>query len=203
VSSFPYPCVVFDLGGVLLHYRPKQFLGSLFPPGKAEALYRLVFESAEWKQLDLGTMGILEAFAEWKARSPALVGELSVMQQNWLSMLQPITENVQMLPRLQQAGVKVYGLSNFHREAFSVVRNLYPFFSHFDHILVSSHVHLAKPDPRIFRLFLQQTGQQPEDCPFFDDGAQNVHVARELGFPAFLVPNGKQIALLAQHFLET
>jgi HAD superfamily hydrolase (TIGR01509 family) len=52
---------------------------------------------------------------------------------------------------------------------------------HFDIVIVSSDVHLVKPDPRIFELAIQRAGCQPSDILFIDDGERNVTAAQEAG----------------------
>lgn len=41
---------------------------------------------------------------------------------------------------------------------------------------------MTKPDPQVYRLFLEQFGLQAESCVFIDDTEENVTAARELGF---------------------
>ncbi|MBR6860708.1 MAG: HAD-IA family hydrolase [Acidaminococcaceae bacterium] len=48
--------------------------------------------------------------------------------------------------------------------------------------IVSFKAGMTKPDPRMFRLFLDQYALSPESCIFIDDTAENVKAARELGF---------------------
>ena len=75
-----------------------------------------------------------------------------------------IPETVEILHRLKAAGYRLYGLTNWSAEKFSLVRHKYEVFNLFESIVVSGEVKLVKPDPAIFRLLLQKIHRQPEEC---------------------------------------
>lgn len=54
----------------------------------------------------------------------------------------------------------------------------------FDEIVISAEVGLAKPDPAIYRLALDQLGLPPQAAVFVDDFSENVAAARQLGMQA-------------------
>jgi len=41
---------------------------------------------------------------------------------------------------------------------------------------------MTKPDPRVYRCFLEQYGLNPESCVFVDDTEENVTAAQQIGF---------------------
>ncbi|WP_442911033.1 HAD family hydrolase [Kitasatospora sp. NBC_01266] len=49
------------------------------------------------------------------------------------------------------------------------------------HVVNSSEVGVAKPDPRIYRIAAERAGAAAERCLFVDDRAENVAAALELG----------------------
>lgn len=51
----------------------------------------------------------------------------------------------------------------------------------FDHMVISAEVGLMKPDPRIYRLALEELGAKPEESVFIDDVLANVEAARSVG----------------------
>lgn len=51
----------------------------------------------------------------------------------------------------------------------------------FDHMVISAEVGLMKPDPRIYRLALEELGASPEESVFIDDVPANVEAARAVG----------------------
>lgn len=52
--------------------------------------------------------------------------------------------------------------------------------------VVSSEIHLIKPDEKIFHYALKQTKSSPEEVLFFDDSQKNIEVAQRLGIQAVL-----------------
>ncbi len=73
-------------------------------------------------------------------------------------------------------------LSNVDRYYFDVVRAMHAELEHFEWLLPSCDLALAKPDPRIFRHVCQLSGALPSRCYFIDDTLVNVEAAKTLGF---------------------
>lgn len=60
----------------------------------------------------------------------------------------------------------------------------------FDAIFLSCRIGIAKPDERIYKKMLQETGMIPEESVFLDDRVDNCEAARALGIQASWVkPN--------------
>ena len=51
----------------------------------------------------------------------------------------------------------------------------------FDGVMVSSDVHLIKPDTRIYELLCETYDLNPEECVFIDDRPENVEAAKRVG----------------------
>lgn len=73
-------------------------------------------------------------------------------------------------------------LSNIDQAYWEVVRGMHPELEHFESLLVSCDLGMAKPDREIFQHVCQLTGREPSQCLFVDDTALNVGAARRLGF---------------------
>ena len=86
------------------------------------------------------------------------------------------------LQQCKKAGHKLFILSNWDRESFTILYNNNPaFFQLFDGIIISGEVGLLKPDPAIFTCLLSTYGLQPADCLFIDDQAINIKAAQSVG----------------------
>ncbi|MDR0976434.1 MAG: riboflavin biosynthesis protein RibF [Prevotellaceae bacterium] len=55
----------------------------------------------------------------------------------------------------------------------------------FHHLFVSYEMHLAKPDPAIFRRVIDETGIRPEETLFLDDSPANCRAAESLGIRTY------------------
>ena len=54
----------------------------------------------------------------------------------------------------------------------------------FDDIVLSYHVGMAKPDPRVYRLAAERLGVEPDECLFVDDKEAYCNAARAVGMKA-------------------
>ena len=54
----------------------------------------------------------------------------------------------------------------------------------FDDIVLSYHVGMAKPDPRVYRLAAERLGVEPQECLFIDDKEVYCNAARAVGMQA-------------------
>jgi putative hydrolase of the HAD superfamily len=99
------------------------------------------------------------------------------------------TQNPAMLAwqqQLKQHGIKTAILSNMGDTVLANMEREFDWLPQFD-VLVWSYQHkMAKPDPAIYRLTLDQLGTRPEETLFIDDRPANIDAARALGLVAIL-----------------
>jgi len=187
--------IVFDFGGVLVDWNPRHLYRKLFR-GDDRAMERFLEEVGftEWNlKQDMGR-AFADAVAELTGRFPHHGDLIRAYDERWEeSIAGPIPASVEILGQLKRAGRELHGLSNWSSEKFALARGKFGFFEVFDSILVSGDVKLAKPDPRIFALFLQRAGLSAKECLFIDDSAANVAAARLLGFEAIHFESAAQL----------
>jgi HAD superfamily hydrolase (TIGR01509 family) len=106
----------------------------------------------------------------------------------------PIAGSVALLERLKAAGRPVYAITNFSSEKYreSVVR--FPFFAHFDGVVVSADERLLKPHGAIFALLCERYGLDPAECFFVDDNPDNVEGARAAGMTSMRFTDPESLA---------
>ncbi len=94
------------------------------------------------------------------------------------------TQNPAMLAwqqQLKQHGIKTAILSNMGDTVLANIEREFDWLPRFD-VLVWSYQHLmAKPDPAIYRLALDQLETRPEESLFIDDKQANIDAAQALG----------------------
>ena len=78
-------------------------------------------------------------------------------------------------------------LNQYRIEAFHLRKDFLVFFS-------SCYLRSRKPEEMIFRVALQVTQRQPEECIFIDDRPMNVEVAKILGMGTVLFKDARQLA---------
>ena len=97
--------IIFDMGGVLVHYDPEHFVDLLSVSAEDKALLmREVFRTVAWFRMDRGTMGEAEAAASMKANlPPRLHGGVDRLMAWWELELRPMEGMEDLgLPALQR-----------------------------------------------------------------------------------------------------
>jgi 2-haloacid dehalogenase len=91
-------------------------------------------------------------------------------------------ESLELVNGLAERGVPVYGLSNMSTSTFRHLEDRHAIWDVFRGIVISGHIQLVKPDPRIFEHISKTYGLVPERTAFVDDLEPNVEAASRHGF---------------------
>jgi len=183
--------VIFDLGNVLLYYKPEELLLKYTEDKKRiDVFLSKVPRSDTWWQLDQGLISMKEAEQIFINKYPEELDLLIPFLNHWMNILTPIEENVILLRDLKQRKYKVFALSNFIKEAFEFVSSKYDFFSLLDGRVISSEEKVIKPDKAIYQILLKRYDLEAKNCIFLDDVPGFLKPAKELGMSTILVRPG-------------
>ena len=178
---------IFDIGNVLIDFKPEQFLYTLFnDPPVEKKINEIIYKSPEWVRLDEGTITPQEACLNFCAKEPEYKELIAEVMDKLPEMLTLIQKTIALLPEIKKQGHKLYYLSNYHKELSRYIQNKYSFFKLFDGGVFSCDVHMVKPDPAIYRYLLDKYKLKPEDCVFIDDTKENVLAAEKEGIKGVL-----------------
>ena len=174
--------IIFDMGGVLLHYDPSRFVDLLSVEAQDRTLLmREVFRSVEWVRMDRGSIGEEEASAAMKERLPKrLHGAVDRLMNWWELELRPMEGMEELLAELKELGYGIYLLSNAtlrQPEYFDRI----PASRYLDGRMVSAFYQLLKPQREIFETMLREFALKAEECFFVDDSSANVEGAYCVG----------------------
>ena len=186
----PLKHIVFDLGAVLLSWRPRQMLMRELPqavPDEATAAHweREVFQAfqGDWGEFDRGTVQVPDLVRRIAHRTGFAAADVQTVVDAVPRELQPIPATVALLHRLADAGHTLHYLSNMPAPYADILeRNT--FFARFESGVFSGRVHHNKPEPAIFALAQQRFGAPPGELVFLDDHGPNVRAAQALGWHA-------------------
>ena len=191
------PIVVFDFGGVLLDWNPRHLYRKLFD-GDEAAMESFLTEVgfSEWNHEQDKGRPFSEGIAVLSDQYPQHAALIAAFGERWEESIDgPITGSVEILEVLKQKDFPLFGLSNWSAETFHRIRPRYDFLYWFDGIVLSGEVGLAKPDPAIYRILLEQVDEPVDECLFIDDSEANVVAARELGFMTIHFASPQQLRM--------
>ena len=179
--------VIFDLGNVLLTFRPKELLSKITQDeNRINGFISKVTSSKTWLKLDRGSISIPEAREIFINEYPEEEDLLIHFFDNWKELFAPIQNSIKTLNKLRLNGYKTYALSNFVKEAFEYVQSLFEFFKNFDGMVLSYREHVIKPEKEIYEILLQKYNLIPEECLFIDDTESFCLGAEKLGIKSIL-----------------
>ncbi len=185
--------VVFDLGAVLLHWRPTDLVQKVLPqhaPGEAEAqrLCAQLFDgfspSSAWANFDRGGVAPEPLADILSLRSGVPAAQLLAFINAVPDHLHTQHDTAALLPRLKAQGHRLVYLSNMPAPYADRLIAERDFFSHFEDGIFSARVGHVKPEHGIFELAERQFGLDPAHTLFIDDSAHNVATARARGWGA-------------------
>ena len=179
-----YKNIVFDFGGVMVDFDPKEYLVDRFCNADVEEqVSALTFDSEEWKLLDAGLITRFEANQRMlaKAREQGCAFEVQGVLDDWMHILRPRLRMLELVRRLKSHGYCVYYLSNIPQDVLELLTER-GVLAQFDGGVASCEVQVNKPDPQIYKALLKKYQLKASECVFIDDRLENVQAAFALGF---------------------
>lgn len=190
--------IVFDFGGVIAPISREKAVEAFVRLGLADADRRLdkYHQTGLFQELEEGKLDA-DAFRQKLGELCGRTLGWEETQQAWLGFFTgvdgAILECIEQLHRRY----RLYVLSNTNpyvmgwarSEAFSAARK--PLDAYFDKLYLSYEIGVTKPDERIFRFMIDDSGMKPSETLFVDDGASNVEAGRKLGFMTYRPENGE------------
>jgi len=187
--------IVFDLGNVLISFRPAEFFSKNdYPQYIKTKILSDIFGSKEWGMLDNGDINASEGIDAISLNSSLSREEIAHIFNLRTEMMFPLDQNVRLLPELKKQGFRLYYLSNFPIDIFEEIKTGYYFFRYFDGGVISSEVKFSKPDSRIYKTLLEKYSLVAEECLFIDDLEVNVRAAEALGMKGLVTFGSDEIS---------
>lgn len=182
--------IIFDLGGVLINWRPDDYLKTFhYDPKHEEILKEVIGYDPVWPISDLGVYPTYkEMLEEMVKHHPEYEKEFrAFFTDAWiLNVYKPIAEGMKLFEKVRKAGYHIYVLSNFLPDAFRIIYEKYDFFRHVEGYVVSSYEGCRKPDSRIYHILLERYHLKPEESLFLDDSPTNVAAAKANNIQSFV-----------------
>lgn len=189
--------VIWDMGGVLLREEdagPRLKLAEKHGID-LERLYQLVFNSRSAKLAGVGAISEDEHWNIVASEAGITKESLADFRTQFWSGDRVDAVLIGFIQSLRPA-YKTALLSNAWTGTRKTLDEYYNCLGIFDHVIISAEVKLAKPNPAIYWLMLNQLQVAPQEAIFVDDLIENIQAACDLGI------NGIQFQNTAQALAE-
>lgn len=187
--------VIFDIGNVLVDFRWRVLMEELGLPAETQAIFaKTVFGSRWWGELDHGIYEEAEILAHFREDNREHLDEFDLVWDNRGRLVEPYAYAVAWIEQLKASGLKVYLLSNYPRDVFTLHTECgcFPFLDRVDGRVVSGFVKMVKPNADIYEYLLSEYGLAAGECVFVDDREENVETARALGMKGIVFQGYEQ-----------
>ena len=182
--------VIFDYGNVLVDWNPAYLFLPVFNGDEEKCRYFTdnVCNREWFTRMDRGE-DMDTCVAELQAQYPEYADAIALFRDRWFDMCHgDIPGMLEIIQDLKQKGYGVFGLTNWPAATFAEARRRFKTIGSIDNYVVSSSVHLAKPEPAIYQLLLSKYNLKAQECVFIDDRADNVNAAMALGMSGIVYP---------------
>ena len=185
--------LVFDFGKVLVDYSFDMIVDTFFDDPEELKAFKSVILAPEFiDKCDKEDIPFKDIVREAQASYPQWKSQLQQFHDNYLNfVIGDVPGMRDLMHRYRRMGYKLYGLSNWCSVVHDVIRK-FEILQILDGYVVSSDVHLIKPDAAIYRCLCDRFNLLPEECVFADDKLPNVEGARAVGMKAILFKNVAQ-----------
>jgi HAD superfamily hydrolase (TIGR01509 family) len=167
--------VVFDLGKVLVDFDYRIAARRIAAQSKmtAEELGQYMMQSPLLLDYETGLLTSEEFYEKIRAAT-GFGGGFEEFGRLFGDIFVPIEPMVQIHARLRQHGLHTYIFSNTNEMAVRHIRRNFPFFANFDGYVLSYEHHAMKPDPKLYEVVENQSGQRGPDILYLDDRPENI-----------------------------
>jgi 2-haloacid dehalogenase len=174
--------VIFDIGNVLIEWRPEVYFDRLCGQARRRAMFGAVSIAAMMDRIDAGA-NFSQEVAGTAAAHPGFAPEILHFRDHWCDIAQPaIAHSIRLLHALKARHLPVFALSNFGAQNFPLSAAQFPFLQQFDRAYISGRMGLIKPDPAIYAAVEADCGLPPASLLFTDDREDNIAAAAARGW---------------------
>ena len=173
---------VFDLGGVLIQLDVKrcfQAFEQLMGEENMRVILGMDSRGEGVKAVSVASKQLMADFERGLISSETFLAQIrqychpgtttDEIVEAWMSMLDELPqERLEFVDSLRAKGHPVYLLSNGNDLHFDFINRKYSLDKHFDGFFLSQEMHMAKPEPQIFKAVQAAIGN-PEKVVFIDD----------------------------------
>ena len=201
--------IVFDLGGVILTLDRNEAVRRFLATGleQAEDLLDPYHQKGIFLELEEGKLS-REDFYQAIRQIAGKPIAAEAIDYGWLGFVKEVPESKLDLLDSLRKDYQLYLLSNTNPIIMGWATS--PLFSsrkksldqYFDNMYLSYKIGFTKPDRRIYQYMLQDSGIDPRETLFIDDGTANIEAGKNLGMLTYQPENGEDFSCFIHKMLN-
>ncbi len=175
--------IVFDLGGVLIDYKPERYLEHIgYSKEEIKLFTKIIFYGEEWDEYNSSKYSILETKQRLIQRYLEHINKINEIFNNidFKYILFEIKDTAKYLKELNDRGYNIYILSDSSIESHNHNKQ-FNFFNYIKGGVYSFEIGTTKPNENNYKTLLEKYKLIPEETIFIDDKKCNVEVANNFG----------------------
>lgn len=199
--------IIFDLGGVLININYQNTIRQFRNLGiHNSSFYSQDRQNKIFNYLETGKISSNEFVLKLQKYCNATKQELI---SSWNKMILDIPEERIHLIKNLKKKYNLYLLSNTNPIHIKEIKKKYgkqkykSFEKLFNKVYYSHKIKLRKPDPRAFKLIINENVLDPETILFIDDSEQHIRSAKKLGISCYHLKKGEEIINLFPDIIQS
>lgn len=197
--------IIFDLGGVLLDFKPEVYLKSIgLSNEEAKLFVKLIWGSSEWSKSDRGQISYEKIIDGVSSNNPKYADKLRYALENKDNSL-ILSENFEAceyFKELKLKGFKLYFLSNVNPYDLKYDKENFEIFKLIDGGVYSSEIGYIKPEKECYEELLNKYNLIPEESIFIDDILENVEASKNLNIHSVHFKTLEQVKLDVEKIIK-
>lgn len=196
MPSSSYKAIIFDLGEVVLksdhpYHSPEQIK-------EFSDHFKTDFDSLSrgwdeaWPDFRVGKITEDEFWKKFLESSNAKIMDVDYAKKFYRKNQKQIEKMLDLLKKLKTK-YKLAVLSTISKEWLDFKKEKFNLENYFDVIVGSGYVGIAKPDPEIYKLLIDNLSVSPSSCIFIDDADKNIPPAKDLGITTVVFKGQKKL----------
>ncbi len=188
--------VVFDLGGVLINWDPRNMYRKMFDSERKMEWFLENICTMDWNEEQDAGRTIKEATALLVHKYPPYKSYIEAYYGRWVEMLDgEKTGTVKILNQIKKENkFRLLALTNWSAETFPYALERFSFLNQFEGILVSGEEGMKKPSKSIYDLLFRRYKIKAEESIFIDDSLRNIDAAEHCGMVGIHFQSADQLA---------
>lgn len=179
--------VVFDIGNVLVTFDWNTYLERNFSDNTIIYEIQKTFSKRKfWEIMDMGLLSESEIISYLKNSASKYSQEIVYAYNNLGNSISKCEYTIPWILELKKFGLQVLYLSNY--SFYTIVHNpqVFDFLDYMDGGILSSEVHILKPDVLIYQILFEKYKVSPSQSVLIDDSLHNINTANMLSMETVL-----------------